>query len=90
MKRIYDVAVKVGSYQKDGQDKARWQNVGAVLKGDDGNMVMLLERSFNPAGVPFKEGQNTIILSFFDVKDSGGFKKETAVQEKTEENEIPF
>lgn len=85
MKKVYDVAVKVGSYQKDGATKSRWQNVGVVLKGDDGNMIMIMERSFNPAGVPFKEGENTIILSFFDPK---GNTQSTPT--KQVEEEIPF
>ena len=85
MKKVYDVAVKVGTYQKDGQDKARWQNVGVVLKNDEGNMMMILERSFNPAGVPFKAGENTIILSFFDPKGSS-----QPAPVKQVEEEIPF
>lgn len=68
----YDVAVKTGSYtDRDGNEKARYENVGTVLQTDKGPF-MLLKRSFNPAGVPFKDGGDTIMLSFFEPKDGQG------------------
>jgi len=61
--RVYDVAVKVGSYEKDGETKGRYENVGVVLEGENG-MFMLMKRTFNPAGVD-TDGDR-IILSFFE------------------------
>lgn len=65
--KIRDVAVKVGEYQdrQSGQMKGRWQNVGALMKGDDGNEFIILQRWFNPAGVMNPNGQPTVILSCF-------------------------
>lgn len=65
--KIRDVAVKVGEYQdrQSGKMKGRWQNVGALMKGDDGNEFIILQRWFNPAGVMNPDGKPTVILSCF-------------------------
>lgn len=69
-RKIKDLAVKTGSYTNhNGETKGRYENVGSILQMDDGSKMMLLKRSFNPAGVPFKEGSDQIIISLFDPKD---------------------
>lgn len=71
-KKVKDLAVKTGSYTKDGQEKGRYENVGALMKTDDGNYFVLLKRTFNPAGVPVEDGRDQIIVSVFDLKDADG------------------
>ena len=72
-KKIKDLAVKTGSYtDRNGETKNRYENVGSILEMDDGGKMMLLKRSFNPAGVPFKDGSDQIIISVFDVKPRDG------------------
>lgn len=56
MRKTHDLVVKTGEYEKDGVTKGRYQNVGAMLEGDDGNKVLLVEPWFNPAGVA-KDGK---------------------------------
>lgn len=68
MKKIKDLAVKTGEYESGGQKKGRWKNVGALMEDDKGGQFIFLDRTFNPAGVPAKEGSESIILSIFDVK----------------------
>ncbi len=68
-KKAYDLAVKVGTYTKDGEEKNRYANIGAVITKDDGGKFILLNRHFNPAGVPFAEGKETIMVLMFEVKD---------------------
>lgn len=64
----YDVAVKTGSYtNRNGETKNNWKNVGAVMQGDNG-FYMILDRTFNPAGVPNPENKDTVILSLFEPK----------------------
>lgn len=65
--KIYDAAVKVGEYQKDGETKGRYLNVGAVLKGENGP-YLLLDRTFNPAGVANPEARGNVIVSLFQPK----------------------
>jgi len=72
-RKIKDVCVKTGTYKdRNGEENGRWQNVGMVLQMDDGGKMVMLNRSFNPAGVPFKEGSDSIVLSFFDPKNKDG------------------
>jgi len=85
-KKTKDLAVKVGTYLKDGKEKGRYVNVGAVLQGDDGGTFILLDRTFNPAGVPNPENKPTVIVSMFDV-DKKEKKEETPA---AADAEIPF
>lgn len=74
-KKIKDLMVKVDEYTNSkGEKKARWQNVGAEMESDDGSKYLLLERWFNPAGVPDLSGKGakSIMLWRFDVKDRAG------------------
>lgn len=76
-RKIKDLAVKTVSYtDRNGETKNRYENVGSILQMDDGSKMMLLKRSFNPAGVPFRENSDQIVISLFDPKEkdgSGGF-----------------
>ena len=67
--KVKDIAVKTGTYQKDGQTKGRYENVGSLMKQDDGSFFILLKRTFNPAGVHVEDGRDQIIMSVFDLKE---------------------
>ena len=89
--RKYDLAVKTGEYERDGQIKGRYLNVGVVLQGDDG-MFILMDPAFNPAGVPRKG--NRVLISMFEPK---GRESQADRQRDYEgaaggldESEIPF
>lgn len=71
-KKLYDLAVVTGSYTSQGETKNRYANVGAVMQSDDGNKFIMLNRHFNPAGVPFREGAESILVSMFKPKDADG------------------
>lgn len=64
----FELAVKVGSYQKDGADKGKYENVGVVMETDKG-MFILLKRTFNPAGVMNPEGKESVLISMFEPKE---------------------
>lgn len=67
----YDLAVKTGSYQDNqGQTKNRYQNIGAVMQGDNGPFL-LLDPLINLAAVPREPGKDRIIVSCFDPKQDG-------------------
>ena len=65
-KKVYDLAVKLG--------EKNWLNVGAVLEKDDGGRFIILERSFNPAGVPNPDNKSSLIISMFEPKQKTATK----------------
>jgi len=68
-KKKFDCVVAVGEYQDaQGETKTRWQNVGAVLQTDNGHM-MLLDRTFNPAGMVNPEGRTNVIINLFEPQE---------------------
>jgi len=71
-KKIRDAVVTTGSYtdRASGQPKSRFENVGAVWRSDDGGTFLTLKRSFNPAGVPHKEGADSILISFYELREN--------------------
>ncbi len=70
VKKIKDIAVKTGEYQDaSGATKGRYQNVGALMKSDDGSVFILLEKWFNPAGVSGNADKSSVLLSCFDLRD---------------------
>mgnify|MGYP000470396241 CR=1 FL=1 len=93
MSKKYDVAVKVGEYQKDGQTKGRYMNVGAVLQGKDGP-YLVLDRTFNPAGVPNPENRSNLILSLFAPKDGQQPQQQAAAHQPAPaadfDDDLPF
>jgi len=64
--KIRDVVAKIGEYddRNTGQKKGRYLNVGALMKNEDGSVFIILNRWFNPGGVP--SDRDTIILNCFD------------------------
>lgn len=91
MKKTHDLCVKKGSYQSNGETKHRWITIGAMMEDDKGGKFIMLDRSFNPAGVPFKDGSESILVSMFEPK-----QKELSEHNKAKANayqpdeEVPF
>lgn len=86
-KKAYDVVAKTGEYtDREGNTKPKWLNVGAVLKTDNGH-VLLIDRHFNPAGLPDPENRGTVMLSLFEPKARG--ESQPAPSEGPSD-EIPF
>ena len=64
----YDVAIPLGNYtDREGNEKVRWQNVGAVLEGDKGP-YLLLDRWFNPGGLPNPDNRTSVILTLLEAR----------------------
>ena len=70
-KKIRDLAVKVGEYtDAQGKTKGRYQNIGSLMKTDDGGEFLILDRWFNPAGVPNPEGRPGLMVSCFKPREN--------------------
>ena len=72
MAKKYDLVVKTGEYtDRDGNTKSRFKNVGVVMDGQNGPYI-LLDRTFNPAGVPGQDGRESIIVSMYEPREQSG------------------
>ena len=94
-KKIRDIAVKTGEYQDrtSGETKGRYQNVGALMKNDDGSVFILLARWFNPAGI--NSDRDQILLSCFDLREQGEASSKPAgrapaAARGADDQDIPF
>ncbi len=68
--KTHDLAVKVGTYtDRQGNEKGRWKNIGSVLQMDDGGKVLLIDRTFSPAGVPNPDNRDSVMVSMFEPKE---------------------
>lgn len=92
-KKLRDLCVKTGEYTNSaGETKGRWQNIGALMESDDGYFLMI-DRTFNPAGVPNPKGSSACVVSCFAVKDrdsAGTVPRDDAPRGSSFEDEIPF
>jgi hypothetical protein len=80
MGKKFDLVVKVGEYTDgQGQTKGRFKNVGVMMEGDKGPYI-LLDRTFNPAGVGGNEGRESIIVSLYEPKQEGGQSSHSAAK----------
>jgi hypothetical protein len=96
-RKIYDAVVVTGSYVgSDGQEKKKYTNVGVVLQSDQGGPFLLLDRAFNPAGVPYDAARgNQIMVSMFEPRQEGqqGRQQSGATgrsAQQAEDGDIPF
>ena len=89
MKKLYDLTVKTGSYKNSaGEEKAQWMNIGSVMEKEEGKRFILLNRTFNPAGVPNPDNRDSVLVSMFKPKP-----KEAPAQADNpfaDDSEVPF
>lgn len=89
-KKVYDLAVKTREYMNaQGEKKANWQNIGMIMEGDDGRQFMMINRWFNPAGIPDFSGKggDAISVSMFEPRDrSNGNYQAPSQHEKDKAN----
>lgn len=74
--KLYDLKVKTGEYtNQQGEKKGRYITVGRIMAGNDGKEYIMLDRTFNPAGVPDltgKSGDSILIGKFEPYNNQGG------------------
>lgn len=100
-KRTHDLVVAVGEYQSNGETKKRHKNIGTVLTNENGERFLLIDRTFNPAGVPCDPSADTIAVSMYEIRDrdsgggDGGGRQQQRQQpsggrRRDENDDIPF
>jgi len=70
-KKVYDLSVKTGTYESNGETKGRYQNIGVMLEKDDRGRFIIMEPWFNPAGVPHEAGKGVMVSMFEPRQDDG-------------------
>lgn len=108
---LKDMAVVVGTYEdrNTGQQKNRYRNIGVLMESENNGeryQYLLLDRTFNPAGVPVKAGSDKVLVSLFDQRErndagqqggaqGGGYASQSPQEPDrggyaTNDSEIPF
>ena len=86
MSKAYDLVVVTGTYTtRDGEVKKSYKNIGIVNQTDKG-MYILLDRTFNPAGVPNPENKDMLMVSMFEPKDSNNSSSGNTAERRTASN----
>jgi hypothetical protein len=91
MPKIKDIAVVVGTYTKNGKETFKWKTVGALIE-NNGKQYIMLDRTFNPAGVYVesgREGSDQCVLSLFDPKGDNGYEPAAKSQPKKSSFQYP-
>ena len=65
----YDLACKVGTYEKKGETKGRYKNVGLILENEEGKKMVMIDPTFNFAAVKREDGKDMVMVSMFEPKD---------------------
>ena len=69
-KKLYDLVVSTGSYtNKQGEEKKQWLTIGTMFEGDKGSPFVVLKRAINLAGLPFKDGSDSVMVSCFEPRE---------------------
>ena len=93
-KKIYDLAVKTGTYTANGETKNRYENIGSVMQSDDGSKFLMIKRTFNPAGVPdlSGKGSDSVLIGMFEPKDQQQAAPQQRQQPRQQQNwdDAPF
>lgn len=77
MRKVYDLTVKVRDYQdRQGQTKAEWLSIGAVLENDKG-MFAMLKPHVNLAALPRRDGGD-VLVSMFEPRDRDNQQRQRA------------
>lgn len=68
--KTQDLAVVVGTYpDSNGDTKKRYEQVGHIWTSDDGDNMVTIKRTFNPAGVPNPDDRDSVALYMFEIRN---------------------
>lgn len=82
--KSHDLVVKIGEYEKNGETKGRYENIGSMMQGDNGPFI-ILKRTFNPAGVPNPECKDSVIVSCFEPQQQQQGQQQAAAPQQPQQ-----
>ena len=84
---LKDIVAVTGSYRdSSGNERKSYRNVGKLLRSDNGEF-MVMDRTFNPAGLP---GEGDVFLSLFDPKPRKQNSQSAPATQDEFSDSIPF
>jgi hypothetical protein len=83
MATIYEVTVRAGTYQKDGQEKVRYQRIGSVIETKKGPMLKLDQ-------MPLVEGGWQGWAYLFEPREEGQKTEPSKPRDDFMDDRIPF
>lgn len=95
VEKKYDLAVKLTEFtdRRTGKSRNKWRTVGAVLDKGSGPFIVL-DRTFNPAGMPNPDDRDNLLISMFPPRSSRDEQDtDTEDQEQPDpdfDDDIPF
>jgi len=85
--KLYDLSVATGKYtdRTTGKEKNRWKTIGSVMQNEDGGKYLLIDRIFNPGGLPETLDKNgnprdSVIVSMYEPKDQQAAPQQASPQ----------
>ena len=92
-RKVKNLSVKTREYKdRDGNDKANWQNIGVIMENDQGKQFMLIDRWVNLGGLPDFSGKpnpSAVMVNIFDV-DENYQTRNNGPSFKGQDNDIAF
>tara|TARA_Y100001968_G_C19355900_1_gene717150 strand:+ start:107 stop:391 length:285 start_codon:yes stop_codon:yes gene_type:complete len=92
-RKVKNLSVKTREYKdRDGNDKANWQNIGVIMENDQGKQFMLIDRWVNLGGLPDFSGKpnpSAVMVNIFDV-DENYQPRNNGPSFKSQDNDIAF
>lgn len=92
------IVAKVGEFQKDGQTKSRWQNVGVIMSNDNGEYI-LLDPLVSMAGILSAQNalamtkgdqvRDRVMCSVFEDDNQGGGYQQPQQRQQTAQQQAP-
>lgn len=84
------LSAKTGEYQKDGQTKGRYVNIGVIQQSNDGGEYVLLDPTVSLAGIlatqnalaaqQGKEPRDRVMVGVFEEQQQGGYQQQQQQQ----------
>lgn len=95
MAKKYDLAIKTGEYEKNGEKKGRYKNIGAVMEGQNGPYILFDSTciSMQLFALVNKDRRDSVIVSMFEPKGTQGSESKpasTGEMPPVEDDDIPF
>ncbi len=80
------LAVANGQYEKDGQQKTRWVNVGVIGVSQQGKEYMLIDPTINFAAFQREEGKDMVMVGIFDDSNQGQNNQQNQAPQQQQQN----